>query len=340
MEENKGPSPQETSVNPLGKKIFFINLPTSIDKQLLGALHALEFEAYYIDSYRETKTILRRHPYSIALIYVDSQLSLSRWFNFICSFKADQALSTINLGIMTSKMTSAERGAFLTKAPIDCGIINLNSSLNGVIHEVLEILERLNAKGIRKYVRSDCMQDPKAVIFWTNQGQVHQMKIVDISVVGAAVKYPIQNGLLTQKGAFLENITLVLAKRQIDLAARVYAVKIAQDSITLILLFENPSKEAMTAIRSYASAMLQHILMTSINGTDLDKNDYSEPDVLSSIVHTIKEKQEAEQKAKEEREKNASSSGKSSENNENKELSSPEERGLEPLDENLLGKNS
>ena len=75
-----------------GKKIYFVSPPYSIRNHVIPLLRNMEYEVYTIDNYRDLKNILRKNPYSVCLINLDSHLTTYGWYVFVDEFKDDEKL--------------------------------------------------------------------------------------------------------------------------------------------------------------------------------------------------------------------------------------------------------
>ena len=77
----------ENKENPIfGRKIFFLNPSFVMEHFVLEHLKKNEYEVYLLNDIRKVKAVLCANPNSMLFINIDSEMSYSRWFNFVTSF--------------------------------------------------------------------------------------------------------------------------------------------------------------------------------------------------------------------------------------------------------------
>ena len=123
-----------------GRKVFFLNMSYDFQRAVIPALFNKEYEVYEINDYRRAKNILKNYPDSICFIYVDKGLPLNEWFNFMASFEDDPMLSTIFLGIVSSKLDNAQKIHFLMQSVVPAGFVGLDQSDEDIIEQIRSIL--------------------------------------------------------------------------------------------------------------------------------------------------------------------------------------------------------
>src|SRR5574344_206655 len=171
--------------NPVyGRKVFFLNPPYSVRKYVITSLQEMEYEVYTIDDYRDAKNILRHYKDSICFVNIDETLTADSWFNFITSFENDESLNSIFLGVVSERMRKSDKDLFLLKTKIPAGFIPLNGKIDDITETFRGILEINGAKGRRQYVRASCANDKDAILLYTTDSKMYQMKLLDLSSVG------------------------------------------------------------------------------------------------------------------------------------------------------------
>src|SRR5574344_1201362 len=178
---------EEHRDNPVyGRKVFFLDPPYSVRKNVIVRLQELEYEVYTIDDYRDAKNILRHFKDSICFINIDEGLSSDGWFNFIASFEEDETLKSIFLGVVSEHARKSDKDLFLLKAKIPAGFVPLNKKIDDITETIKGVLEINGAKGRRQYVRASCANDKDAILLYTTDSKMYQMKLLDLSSVGVA----------------------------------------------------------------------------------------------------------------------------------------------------------
>lgn len=269
MEDNKD--------NILGRKVFFVNPAYSIKKDIIPALHRQEFEVYIIDSYRDIKNLMKINQGSVLFLNVDTQLSVGSWFNYIRTFERDEFLSSINLSVITERMKQQDIDVFVKNTHLKGGIIDISEGGEEVLKRILGVLDSVNAKGMRQYVRANVDSDKEASLFWNYNGKMHHLKMLDISSVGMAVSVPAALAeQIVAKNFLLQDVTMRLGVKQIPIDAVIYAIKKTESGyIWVLLLLPSASSQAKNEIRSYVAETNQTELMLSINNLRQDDTDYN-----------------------------------------------------------------
>ncbi len=271
-------SETENTEEIFGRKIFFLNPAYSVKKDIVAKLQDNEFEVYIIDNYRDAKNLLRKNRNSILFINIDAQLSVGSWFNFIRSFEKEEILSTIYIAVITERLKQADSEVFEKHGNIEGGVIDFEQGIDAIAKKIDKILESTNAKGRRQYVRANLSYDKDASLFWNHGSKMHQLKLLDISSVGMAVKVPkvLENQIIA-KNFLLQDVTMRLGTKQLLIQAVIFAVKqTAEGTIWILLLHPSTVHSTKLEIRHYVSKTIQERLMTTINNDHKDDIDYSQ----------------------------------------------------------------
>lgn len=245
--------------NIYGHKIFFLNSTYEFKKYVVPALQKAEYETHIIDSYKDTKNILRHHPESFLFILMNGDLSTKGWFNFVKSIENTPDLNKTTIGIIgDTHVKEDDKKMFLTGANIQAGFYTIGiDKIEKIIEDIKGVLELNKAKGRRQYVRATCIQDKEAKMFWTFGGKMHMFQLLDISSVGMAAIIPPSAVPYIKKDAAMGNVSLLIDGRQHSIDIKVFNIAQRQNIIVGVFMI-NPKVEEPTkdAIRKYISATL------------------------------------------------------------------------------------
>ncbi|MGL4985812.1 MAG: hypothetical protein ACRC5H_01580 [Treponemataceae bacterium] len=262
--------------NDFGKKIFFIYPPQNFVDKVVPSLLEDEFEIYFIDNYRYAKNILRLHPNSICFIYIDVIMQPESWFNFLSSFQNDEILSTIFLGILSSKRHVEVREYFLLNAIIPAGFVIINQNMDAVTEQIKKIVIINGAKGRRKFVRAQCDDDLLVSIDCDINNQLHSFPIHDISSIGLSIQVHSTQATLFQPNMLLREATLHLRAKTYHCNAIVLLSEQREEMNIIVLVFTRGlSLVAKIGIREYIQAHLQKKINEQIANMPLDDQNYS-----------------------------------------------------------------
>lgn len=258
-----------------GRKVFFVNPSASFEASVIGRLRLMEYEVYAIEDYRKVKPLLRKNADSICFFLIESQLSLKGWHNFIKSFEEEGVFSPLDIGILIPVLPDDKQSNFLAELQYDAGLIKLNQDQESMFHEIVKALDAKNAKGMRKYVRANCLNDSQADLLWLKDNKMFKLKIIDISSVGIAAKLSNGQANAVFINQIIENVTLNLKNVQTSVDIKISAIKAAGDFLLVVIMFNtSTSPEAINNIRGYIANNLQESLRSSLRSIDLDRIDY------------------------------------------------------------------
>ena len=258
-----------------GRKVFFITPSLTIETQILNRLRLLEYEVYVIDDYKKAKPLLRKNPDSICYVCISSQLVLSGWHNFMKSFENESVFSPLDMGIITSYIPEERRNEFLSELQYDAGYIVEDKSADDLLHEIIKNLDKLEAKGIRKYVRASCVAETQADLLWIKDNRMFKLKIIDISSVGVAAKLSTSQANSVFINQMVNACTINLRTNQILVDIKISAIKAAGDFLLVVIMFASSTpQDSITKIRDYIATNLQESIDSSIKPADLDRTDY------------------------------------------------------------------
>lgn len=267
----------ESELDIFGRKIFFLNPAYPVKKEIMSRLQAQEYEVYTIESYREAKPLLRKNPNSLLFVNIDAQLTHAAWFNYIRTYDRDDILATIKICVISERIKASDVAIFNKFVNMVSDVIEFNEGIEGVAKQIQKILDETNAKGKRQYVRANLTHDKDASLFWNHGSKMHQLKLLDLSSVGMAVKCPavLENQIIA-KNFLLQDVTMRLGPKQMVVEAVIYGIKSTQEgTLWILLLLPSTPPSIREEIRTYVSKTIEEKMITSINGERKDDEDYA-----------------------------------------------------------------
>lgn len=266
----------EDSKNIYGKKVIFLTQNKFLINAIKSRLLTMEYEIYTINDHKIIKGLLLENPDSIIFLTPDFRLTPNGWKNFIRMLNRD--FPEIKVGLFT-KMNKNEIKAFTEKLKIEAGIIPLNDKdkdLDETFRQFVRILDSLDAKGLRQYVRANCITDTTCEAFWLEGDRMQKFAIVDISSVGVALQIPAKYYPALKDLQIIPNVKLVLKQKQVSINLNVYTIKQNKNEYTLVAMFPMEiKKDALTTIRNYISDRLHECMYKQIENQRSDETDYN-----------------------------------------------------------------
>ena len=259
-----------------GKKIFFLYPSYSFQGSILERLRTLEYEVYTINDYKIIKNILKKNKDSILLINVDSIFNTPTWIKFIQSIEdLTDIFGTIQIGVFSEKASQEDIKHYETEILHEAGTLWLTGDSDEDFRNLVKLLDKCEAKGIRQYVRANCLADSSAEIFWILNNTMQKFKLIDISAVGIAVQVPKSMVKVLNPGQVITRASLMLKSQQIFVNINIYAIKQSKEGTIGIFMFNNDtSPDALSTIRTYVAETLYRKIEDSIFGMHPDQDNY------------------------------------------------------------------
>ncbi len=258
-----------------GKKVFFLYPNYTLQTAIMEQLRTLEYEVYIINDYKDAKNILIKNHDSIFYLNPDGVFSPETWANYLKTIAEDSRFASISLGIITEKLDDNYKNILKSSVDLKAGLITQEDP-DTTLHAIIKQLDANGAKGMRQYVRANCLSDKTAEIFWlTDSNIMHKMKIIDISSVGLAISLTQKQTTMVQVNQIIPNACLMLKAKEYRVDVKVTAIKSdGKNSIAVLMLRMDNSPQILTAIRAYVANTLFNNIMDSIMGLPRDNTDY------------------------------------------------------------------
>jgi len=167
-----------------GKKVFFVQPNSVIQKEMVADLIRLEYEVLLIPEARQARKIFKLYPNCLAFLNIDEGLTEKEWADFVRDIQADPTFSGVKLGILTYNSDPALQRKYLMDLMVPCGFIRLTLRLTESTAIVAKVLEANEARGRRKYLRVHCGENTRLNVR-TAKGLI-EGRIIDLSSVGMA----------------------------------------------------------------------------------------------------------------------------------------------------------
>ncbi|WP_296668132.1 MULTISPECIES: hypothetical protein [unclassified Treponema] len=297
-----------------GRKIFFICATFTLNTNIILRLMEQEYEIYKIDEPRQLKNLLELNPQSIVYFNVDTHFSSQVWFNFISSFEHNPKFEKCDFGVFSTKGT----GKFLygNALKLSAGAFTIDKNFGEIMGLLLQKLELLKAKGMRKFVRLICADNKSAEAYFISGNMMFKMNFIDISSIGVGLIVPMKYAGFIKINSVIQGLTLVLGNKQLKVNAKVHTIKAVSSGILAALIFtpDTPGN-FRNYVRTYICEELQKKMAASLIKLQLDNTDYTIE--VPAAVDGDKEQKKVEKTAEENNER--SPAEEESEENKNQE---------------------
>lgn len=255
MAENENTSSENQSL--MGRKIFFLHPSAFTQNEVIKELSQEEFEVYIIKDDVKLLKALSLYPNSIVYISINEGLKESAYEALLEKIQKNHGNSAVDIGIIASKSDEELKSKFKQKFKLNCGYTVVKSNITPVIKEISASLNKVNAKGRRKYIRLETAKETQAIVNIPIHGTFINGAIKDISEVGFSCTFK-QDPELTKNRLF-ENIQIRLQSQLLKAEAIVFGSRMNGNEKTYVFLFsQRIDPDVKTKIRTYIQNTLQH----------------------------------------------------------------------------------
>lgn len=256
--DDKKDSEMKVSTEITGKKIFFLYPTGSMQNQIVTELVQQEFEVYVVKDHSRLFKVLKKYPDSIVYVNIDEGMPQHEWERWIAGTM--NSIKEVKFGIFSSTSDEKVREKYLKNIKVTCGFIGLKVDMSKSVSKLLEVLNVLNVKGRRKYLRASTERETTATINMPVRGDFVKGAIRDISVVGISCVFEHDPGL--KKNELVKDIQLKLQSMLLKVEAVIFGSREEAGQTIYVLLFtQRIDPDIRVKIRKY----VQHNLQQKMN---------------------------------------------------------------------------
>lgn len=258
-----------------GRKIFFINPNLAVENSLIARLQTMEYEVYTLKDYRAAKNLFAKIKDGICFISPDSEMDKNGWKNFIKYFENDETYKNFDFGIVSEMIPENKKEEFTKDLKLTAGFFSTLVN-EDTVRNLIKSLDKLEAKGMRKNIRVNCIADQKSELYWfTKDKKMFRCKLIDLSTAGIAAKLPLSQAKAVFVNQLISDATLVLDGKQLPVCVKVTGIKAANDILLVIMMYGmNSPVSTQNQIRSYVNEKLKLNLEQQIRTLAPDKTKY------------------------------------------------------------------
>ena len=248
---------EQANLSALGKKIFFLHPSALIQNQIMSELAQEEFEVYSVKDETKLRQILKKYPDSIVFANISDGMKETAWEEWVRGVMADPDTASIPIGIITSNADENIKRKYVDNLKVRCGYTVIKADLSVVIKQLILILNNVNAKGRRKYIRALMDNETNTTVNFPMNGTYVNGVLRDISVVGFSCSFT-EDPEFT-KNRFFEDIQVRLQAQLLKVEGIIFGSRMDGNEKTYVVLFtQRVDPSAKTKIRKYIQSNLQN----------------------------------------------------------------------------------
>jgi len=252
--ENNTASNNTEELSLTGRKIFFVYPTASVVNQVITELTQQEYEVYAARDHGRLLRGLKNYPDSIVYINIDEGQSETEWEKWILTIY--NTLPDIRIGVLSSNSSEELKEKYISKLHISCGFLTLKVDMSKAPDIILGVLDKINAKGRRKYLRASVEKEANATINMPFNNDFINGVIRDVSVVGISCVFD-QDPVL-KKNTLHKAIQLRLQSVLLNVEAVIFGARVENGQVVYVLLFtQRVDSDVRVKIRKYIQQSLQ-----------------------------------------------------------------------------------
>ena len=240
----------------MGRKVFFLH-PSAfmLNAQIIDELAQEEFEVYIIKDEAKIRQALELYPDSILFASINEALKENVWIDLIRDIHNNPITAAVDIAFLASTSDELVKQKYTGLFDFNCGYTVVKSDVEKATKEIVAILNKVNAKGRRKFIRLVTDKENTTVNIPINAA-FKNGNIKDISIVGFSCTFA-EDPVLPKNGLY-GNIQIKLQGQLLKAEAIVFGSRMDGDEKVYVFLFTKRMDPSIQAkIRKYIQTKLQ-----------------------------------------------------------------------------------
>jgi hypothetical protein len=238
-----------------GKKVFFLFPTVVVENRIITELIQQEYEIYIAKNKDTIRRVVRAYKNSVIFIDIDEHLKESEWETWVNAVKNAPDTETTSIGVVTANDDEQLMNKYLTTLNV-CGYTILRFDLDKAIIHIIEVLQSLNAKGRRKFLRANTSKDQNVSLNLPFNGRFVKGQIRDISVVG--ISCTLEDNPDITKNTLFKDIQIKLLSSLLKVEGIVFGTRMdGYEKVYVFLFTQRIDPDVRIKIRKYIQHNLQ-----------------------------------------------------------------------------------
>jgi hypothetical protein len=253
---NKSMSNGSSASDILGKKVFFLYPTAVIQNRIIPELIQQEFEVYIVKDKDALRRILKKYPDSIVFIDINEHMSEKEWETWINSIMKAPETTNVSIGIVTANDDELIKRKYLLTVKVACGYTVLKTDLEKSIAHIFEVLQTVDAKGRRKFIRATTGNETNTTVNLPMHGMFVKGQIKDISVVG--ISCTLEGNPDIPKNTLFKDIQVKLQTNILKAEGIIFGSRMdGKEKIYVLLFTQRIDPDVRVRIRTFIQQNLQ-----------------------------------------------------------------------------------
>lgn len=240
----------------VGKKVFFLYPTVIVQNKVIEELVQLEYEVYVAKDHVALRRTLPKYPDSIVFADISEQMPQEEWEAWIQGVMSAPETKDVVIGIVTASDNADLRRKYTDTIGVKGGYTVFKTHLETSIKQIIAILNEVDAKGRRKYLRATTENETMTTVNMPIDGSFITGQIKDISVVGFSCSFADDPNMV--KNILLKDIQIKLQTMLLNVEGIVFGSRMDDSSRIYVVLFtQRIDPVVRTKIRRYIQQNLQ-----------------------------------------------------------------------------------
>ena len=249
---------ENSSTDSIGRKVFFLYPSLLMRTQIAEGLALEEFEVYSVKDEIKLSRVLKKYSDSIVFANISDGMSESAWEDWIRSIMMDSETANIDIGIIAYGENATMRHKYIELLRVRCGFTVIKPDISATVKQLASILNDINAKGRRKYVRVMTDKEPDVTVSLPTNGTFVNGVIKDISTAAFSFSCSFEQDPELVKNSHFTGIHIRLQTQYLKVNGMVLGSRMqGTEKIYVILLSQHTPPDVQTVIRKFTRTLLQ-----------------------------------------------------------------------------------
>lgn len=247
-----------------GKKIFFLYPTAVVQNRIITELVQLEYEVYIARNRERLRKAIKKFPDAIIFVDINEQMTEKEWEAWITGMMEAKDTSGVSIGIITANDDEQTKRKYLLALKVRCGYTVLGHDLKKAIIHIISVLDSVDSKGRRKYLRANIEKGSNTTLNLLLSGSFVNGQINDISAVG--ISCTLEGNPEIPKNSLFKDIQIKLQTSLLKVEGIVFGSRVeSRQSIYVILFTQRIDPDVRIKIHEYIQKNLQKKMDFEIN---------------------------------------------------------------------------
>lgn len=211
------------------RRIFFLYPHQETEARIIKDVITHEYEAFLINDHSAARKLLTELNKSLLFVNVDQPLKHSSWDEYIKEIDQINSIQNVMVGTIAKESKNIDSYKSLSNV-----CVSFENGIETCSQSILDVLEKNNARGKRKYIRAKCEEMHRASFSIKLHTTIHVGLIHDISTFAMACSF--QENIEIKPDSYFTDLQIRLDGRVFQLSGKTIGSR--NENNILIIMFD------------------------------------------------------------------------------------------------------